>query len=71
MWLVVYVLIHSHYNIAIIDVQSLPPMISIPSTIDKIEPIIDSNIVTIKEVSTMTYVSPLTMEEIIQCKIIT
>ena len=70
MWLVVDVLIHSHYNITIIDVQSLPPMISIPSTIDKIEPI-DSNMVTIKEASTVTYVSPLTMEEIIQCKIIT
>ena len=68
MWLVVYVLIYSRYNITIIDVQSLPPMISIPSTIDKIEPI-DSNMVTIKEASTVTYVSPLTMEEIIQCKI--
>ena len=44
-------------------------MISITSTIDKIEPI-DSSIVTIEEASTVTYISPLTMEEINQCKII-
>ena len=45
-------------------------MISITSTIDKIEPI-DSSIVTIEEASTVTYISPLTMEEINQCKITT
>ena len=45
-------------------------MISIPSTIDKIEPI-DSSIVTIEEASTVTYISLLTMEEINQCKITT
>ena len=45
-------------------------MISITSTIDKIEPI-DSSIVTIEEASTVTYISPLTMEEINQCKLTT
>ena len=47
-------------------------MISIPSTVDKIEPTdLDSSIVTIEEASTVTYISPLTMEEINQCKLTT
>ena len=47
-------------------------MISIPSTVNKIEPTdLDSSIVTIEEASTVTYISPLTMEEINQCKLTT